>query len=131
MRDLKISVENQTYQAVYETEFDLHKYFLEPEHAQYRPYFYGGVDIDPNLEENDSERIKLDTLAEWWCDFFDDVYQQKATMKTATFDKWRQFMKDIYQTSPILRRFISKRGERWYTKEFNDDIKCSTLEQCK
>ena len=131
VRDLKTSVENQTYQSVYETEFDLHKYFLEPDHAKYRPYFYGNLDIDPNLKDDDPEKIKLDTLAEWWCDFFDNVYQQKATMKTVTFDKWRQFMKDIYQTSPVLRKFISIRGERWYTKEFIADISCPTLEKCR
>ena len=130
IRDLRTSVQNQTYQSIYEAEFDLHKYFLEPEHAKYRPYFYGGLDIDPKLNEYDPERIKLETLAEWWCDFFDDVYQQKLTMRPDTFDKWRQFMKDIYQTSPVLKRHIATRGERWYPKEFIDDIRCPELKKC-
>jgi len=123
IRDLKTSVENQTYQSVYQTEFDIHKYFLE--HPEYRPYFYENKK-PPNLDEN--ERIKLDTLTEWVCDFFDDVYQQRDTMTPDTFIKWRQFMKDIYQTSPILQEFIAKRGTRWYPDDFVTDIKKPSLD---
>jgi hypothetical protein len=126
--DLRTSVQNQTYQAVYETEFDLHKYFLEAEHAEFRPYFYGGKRVEADLKDDDPKKIRLDTLAEWWCDFFDDVYQQEKTMETAAFDKWRQFMKDMYQTSPILQEFIAEKGVRWYTENFINDIKCPVLE---
>jgi len=117
IRDLKTSVENQTYQSVYQTEFDIHRYFLE--NPKYRPYFYENK--TPDLEGD--EKIKLDTLTEWVCDFFDDVYQQRDTMTPATFSKWRQFMKDIYQTSPALRAFIEKRGPRWYPDDYVKDIK--------
>ncbi|PYS93611.1 MAG: hypothetical protein DMF64_04220 [Acidobacteria bacterium] len=124
IRDLKTSVENQTYQSVYQTEFDIHRYFLE--HPEYRPYFYDKKTPAPDLDE--SERIKLDTLTEWVCDFFDDVYQQRDTMTPDTFSKWRQFMKDIYQRSPILQAFIEKPGKRWYPEDFIDDIKKPGLE---
>lgn len=122
VRNIKTSVENQTYQSVYQTEFDIHKYFLD--HPQYRPYFYEKK--QPDLEGD--ERIKLNTLVEWVCDFFDDVYQQRDTMTPSTFSKWRQFMKDIYQTSPILQQFIEKPGKRWYPDDFIDDIKKQGLD---
>ena len=122
IRDLKTSVENQTYQSVYQTEFDIHKYFLE--HPDYRPYFYEKKPPDKEGEE----KIKLDTLTEWVCDFFDDVYQQRDTMTPATFNKWRQFMKDIYQTSPVLQEFIEKKGTRWYPDDFVGDIKKQSID---
>lgn len=120
---LQTSVENQTYQSVYETEFGIHKYFLD--NPQYRPYFYQNISyLQTNDAEKDRiEKIKLDTLAEWVCDFFDDVYQQRDTMTRDTFSKWRKFMKDIYQTSPVLREFIAKHGADWYPEDFIADIK--------
>jgi hypothetical protein len=118
IRDLKTSVENQTYQSVYQTEFDIHRYFLE--HPEFRAYFYETKNPD---DAKGNEKIKLDTVTEWVCDFFDDVYQQRDTMTPATFSKWRQFMKDIYQTSPALKAFIEKRGKQWYPDDFVADIK--------
>ena len=129
IRNIRISVENQTYQSVYETEFGIHKYFLD--NPQYRPYFYENVPYAPtgNVDKDKTEKIKLDTLAEWICDFFDDVYQQRDTMSKYTFSKWRKFMKDMYQTSPILQEFIAKHGADWYPEDFITDIQ--TLDTLK
>jgi hypothetical protein len=122
--DLRTSVENQTYQYVYQTEFDLHRYFLE--HPDERRYFYEDKDIEADVDEK--KRVKLFTLAEWWCDFFDNVYRQKATMPPNTFNQWRRFMKDIYRTSPVLREFIAIKGKQgWYPKDYLDDIKDPNL----
>jgi hypothetical protein len=130
INDLRKSVQNQTYQSVYETEFDLFKYLLD--HPEDKPYFYDNKHFAPtgNPEADKKERDRLNTLAEWWCDFFDDVHQQKSTMKESTFEKWRQFMKDIYATSPLLREHIERRGTAWYPKEYIEDIKCPHLEKC-
>lgn len=109
VRDLRISIQSQTYQTVYEKMFEFHRFFFE--HPEMKKFFYHGTD----LPDEDGERLEI--VAEWMCDYFDDVYHQRRTMPPATFDEWKTFMQEIYENSPVLRRHIARR-QLWYPEAY-------------
>ncbi len=87
---------------------DLTKYFLN--HPECRPYFYGGkkvFDYDPDF-------ARLYTLAELHVDTLDNLLiHSKYMMKEYEWECWAKYANDMYQTSPIIQRYLADHAD-WY-----------------
>jgi len=124
IRDVRKSMEGQTYQGVYDQMFELHRTFFE--HPKLRPYFYGGKSL-VGVDDADAPQVRI--LAEWVCDFFDNVYRQRKTMTPETFCGWIAYMRKVYETSPALRDHVAAVPD-WYPKDFVSTITSSTQPGC-
>ena len=118
IRELRQSIECSTYQSVYQMILDIDKYFIE--NADLRPYFYYGKEMDNKNQTHMKE--KLISTAEMLIDCFDNVYHQKNSMPSHTFDAFSAFMREIYQNSPVLREVLSMR-EHWYPRRFVEHLR--------
>lgn len=82
------------------------------EYPETRDYFYSGVEIDAN---HPSYRRVL-AIAEIHLDVFD--YKLKHAEHFAEYEPFREveekFMRDMFRTSPILRKYCEQRKE-WYS----------------
>jgi hypothetical protein len=115
IQDLRKTVQNQTYQAVYSEMLNLDRFFFD--NWELRGVFYEGK----GLPDDEKQRIKADILAELICDLFDDVYHQKSTMPPKTFKEWTSYMHDLFDKSSILKKTLQDRLD-WYPEDYLIDI---------
>lgn len=71
IKDLRKTVQNQTYQAVYSE-------MLNP--------------------DDEKQEAQAHIVAELICDLFDDVYHQGSTMSPKTFKEWTSYMHGLFVT---------------------------------
>lgn len=114
IRDLRRGINGTTNHIIYQTIIDIDKFFAENPHL--RPYFYSGQDIDGL---NSVERDQVLVVAEMLADCFDDAYQQQTIMSALVVDSFKEYVRGVYLTSPVLRRFI-RSYQQWYVKDFID-----------
>ena len=105
IKDLRKTVQNQTYQAVYAEMLNLDRFFFE--NCEFREYFYDGKEPPP--EKMAQARI----VAELLCDLCDYVYLHKNTMTPGAFKEWQTYMDNLFATSPLLQDIFTKR-KTWY-----------------
>jgi hypothetical protein len=98
-----------------ETTLGMDRLFVE--YPDIRDYFYAGKDID----EKDPSYPRVEAVAEMHLDVFD--YKLKHA---ENFKEYQPFagveeiwMRDMFRTSPILRRYLQKR-KMWYTQKLAD-----------
>lgn len=80
--------------------------FLEIDHAfmtypDLRPYFYDYRDLDDATADED----RIRAVAELMLDIFEWVLRHEYELGGKESEGWRDYFKDCFETSPILRSF--------------------------
>jgi hypothetical protein len=119
IRNLIRSIHTQTYQRVYELMIEIDKFFID--NPTLKPYFYPDTDIKA---DETVEKEKLLSIAEMMMDYFDNVYHQRGCMPRHTFSGFREFMRNVFTNSQIIREYLAMSGrEQWSPEDFIDCIK--------
>jgi len=113
--DLRKTVQNQTYQAVYSEMLNIDRFFFE--NWELRRHFYEGQE----LAKDEKTQVQAGIVAELFCDLFDDVYHQRSTMPPKTFKEWRIYMGDLFEVCPTLKRTMELRL-KWYPRDYWQDV---------
>lgn len=122
LEDVKTSIQSSTYQNIYQQMIEIDRYFIE--HPELKAYFYS-TEMKAEMPEDALEQEKLFSIAEMLVDFFDSVYHQKKCMPPKTFSRFSEYMKDMYQNSIVLRKFLTDEREDWYPDNFIEELKGS------
>jgi len=115
IQDLRKTVQNQTYQAVYSEMLKLDRFFFD--NWELREHFYEGKP----LPQGEKMQAQAKIVAELICDLFDDVYHQRSTMPPRTFEEWRTYMRKLFKECEVLRTAMESRTD-WYPKDYRDDV---------
>jgi hypothetical protein len=116
IRRQKEAEQAAVYQAISQQMFDIDRVFLEYPHL--RPYFYDGVDAS---ECTGDDRGRLDTIAEMFLDFIDNVQAQSDRFDANLRDFWSTFFGSLGENAPILAE-TELRCCDWYPKEVWDAL---------
>jgi hypothetical protein len=122
LEDVKTSIQSSTYQNVYQQMIEIDRYFIE--NPELKAYFYS-TEMKVEIPEDALQREKRFSIAEMLVDFFDSVYYQKKSMPPKTFSRFNQYMKDMYQNSVVLKKFLTDERKDWYTDKFIEELKDS------
>lgn len=115
--DLRHSVQRDTYQKFYATVYDLDRHFLE--HPELKPYFYADRPLDPSAE--DALKQKVESTAEWFSDFFDNLYYHMDSSPDDGWAEWQRYVQDTFRRSSILRDYVRAHRD-WYTARLGDTL---------
>jgi hypothetical protein len=102
------------YEEIVSPMFDIDKVFLQ--YPRLKPYFYDGVDIPEGHDDYDLAM----SVAEMYTDFMDlfvvlqDIASKQAEDTPIPWSDWTEYFKDVYRSSPAVRKLWSKRGY-WYS----------------
>ncbi len=88
----------------------LQRYFMD--NPEYRPYFYDGKSIDPL----DPEYLRVSAIAEFLLHAVHNLTIHRRYMEEYPWYIWERSLRDIYNKSPILQRFLHEHPD-WYTNE--------------
>ncbi|MCF4122007.1 hypothetical protein L1785_13570 [Antribacter sp. KLBMP9083] len=81
-----------------------------------RPYFFD--DADPT---GDPDQGRIQTIAELYCIYLQEIAAQRAHVRGASGDAWFALMMAIYQGSPAVRAQL-ERHSAWYSVELRSTI---------
>jgi hypothetical protein len=95
------------YQNLTRMMLDIDLYFID--HPEYKAYFYNGVEIT----ETNPDYTRVLTIAEMFMDFMDFVFTHKSDMPNYPWNEWAMYFKQVYDTSPVLRKFYAD-NPGWY-----------------
>jgi hypothetical protein len=104
----------QAYQATYESALSIDQFLVE--HSDLRQYLYEGK----ALPENDPDELeRISAAACMLLTFFEHVVGQKNSMSKAKWIGWKNYICDVYKTSPAVQYFLNKK-EHWHSEELKE-----------
>jgi hypothetical protein len=119
---LKVQLGETALSAVYVASNEITKVFIE--HPQLREHFEkiepleAGDERDKRLRKQLSQdpivRDRVWALCAMHADFFEEVYFHKERHPLSDWELWRNYMKNVYDESPALRDYFSRR-DAWYS----------------
>jgi hypothetical protein len=101
---------SQVYQNTAAGFATVQRYFMD--HPEYRPYFYDGKSVDVV----DPEYERVSAIAEFVLHAVHNLTIHRRYMKEYPWDVWERSLRDIYNNSPILQKFLQEHFD-WYTAE--------------
>jgi hypothetical protein len=105
----------QAYQSVYQSSIIMDKYHAE--NPEIRPYIYYGKAIPD--EKNVKEFNKVIGSVEMLAAFYEHVLAQMPNMSKDKKKGWKNWMRQVYETSPAMRYYLDKH-EEWHSSELLD-----------
>ncbi|MEZ6067428.1 MAG: hypothetical protein R3B90_17365 [Planctomycetaceae bacterium] len=81
------------------------------EHPELLPYFYDGVELDEDTDEDDRRRVY--TMCEMLADMLDNA--AASELKAMTAEGWGNYAVDMTRTSPAFKGFLANPSiQKWY-----------------
>src|ERR1700752_2705405 len=103
---------SQIYQNTADGFSTVQRYFMD--HPEYRPYFYDGKSIDAL----DPEYVRVSAIAEFFLHAVHNLTIHRRYMQEYPWYVWERSLRDIYNKSPILQRFLQEHPD-WDTAELH------------
>jgi len=109
----------ETYHRIATLGLEIDKLFIAK--PEVRKYFYGNAKIEKDCPEDKRELIE--SFAEYILDAFDDLIFLGSDngIPREDLDGWKKYIKDLYDSSSILREVYKKR-HYWYGKYIHDVV---------
>ena len=99
------------YQAMNDNMLQINRLFID--RPSLRPYFYGGQEV---TDESRDERERVESTAELFTNFIDNVLTQMPLLPSHLAEPWRNYFRSVITSSPVLCEFWRRRRQ-WYSDE--------------
>ena len=121
VRDIRSQMKNSIVASYWVQWTEIDKWFAE--HPEFRPYFYNGAVLDPDVDYDPAFIGQLDSAAELLLDSFAGLhYQSLNTVGREECMIFRRFIAGMYQHQPFFRDFVDSHIE-WYSEDFGSFIR--------
>lgn len=101
------AIEAQTRWQVYQLSFTTYKLFVDC--PELYPYFYRNLAAPSDTALHD----RLRATAELLLDYFEGIVLSRENLADATRHVWDKYMREMYESSPVLREFWANKKERY------------------